>query len=128
MSLDETWTYVGCRRGAGRNGNWMWTCLADGRFLFEVGSRSEGTFLRFYDEIPEAEVYYTDDFKVYDWLPFNRHVKGARGKAKTNRNEGRHSILKDKLAGLRRKTKAYSRSALMLCGSIALLTVKNNWI
>ena len=25
---------------------------------------------QFYNQIPEAGLYYTDDFKVYDWLPF----------------------------------------------------------
>lgn len=122
------WTYVRCRRGVGRDSKWIWTCVVDGKFLFEVGLRDEETFLRFYDKIPEAEVYYTDNFKVYDWLPVSRHVKGKSGKLKTNRNEGRHSILRDKLARLRRKTKAYSKSLFMLYGSIALFAIKNNWI
>ena len=56
---------------------------------------------------------------------FDKHIKGIKAKAKTNRNEAKHSVLRDKLARLRRKTKAYSKSLLMLCGSIALLAIKN---
>ncbi|SFM91359.1 hypothetical protein [Thermodesulforhabdus norvegica] len=110
------------------NGRSMWTCLGDGKFLFEACSKTERTFLRFYDKILEAEFNYTDDFKLCDRLPFNGHVKGIMGKAKSKRNEGRYSILRDKLAGLRRKTRAYGKSVFILCGSIALLAVKNNRI
>ncbi len=56
------WTYVGCRRGEKRDSKCIWTCIADGKFLFEMGSRSEETFLRFFEKIPEAEIYYTDNF------------------------------------------------------------------
>ena len=128
ISIDEMWTYIGCRHGSGRNSKWIWTCVAGDKFLFEVGLRNEETFLQFYNQIPEAELYYTDEFKVYDWLSFDKHIKGVNAKAKTNRNEAKHSVLRDKLARLRRKTKAYSKSLLMLCGSIALLVIKNNWI
>ena len=62
----------------------------------------------------------------YDWLPFDKHIKGIKAKAKTNRNEAKHSVLRDKLARLRRKTKAYSKSLLMLCGSIALLAISHH--
>ena len=48
--------------------------MVDGKFLFKVGLRSEETFLEFYDELPEAERYYTDNFKLYDWLPFHRYI------------------------------------------------------
>ena len=40
------------------------TFMVDDKFLFKVGSRSEETFLEFYDELPEVERYYTDNFKV----------------------------------------------------------------
>ena len=128
VSLDEMWTYVKCKRGKDKGIKWIWTCIADGKFLFEVGLRDKDTFIQFFEKIPEAELYYTDNFKIYDWLPADRHVKGIKAKSKTNRNEGIHSILRDKLARLKRKTKAYSKSISMLCGSIALLAIQNGWI
>jgi len=45
-------------------------------------------------------------------------VEGKGGK--TNRNEGLHSMLRDRNARLRRRTKAYSKSVEMLKCSIAV--------
>ena len=53
---------------------WIWTAvieLPDGRRRvdFEVGDRSRETFLRWYERLPEAEWYYSDDYGVYgSWL------------------------------------------------------------
>ena len=60
ISFDEMWTYVGVRRGKKRRGAWVWTAVveeADGwRWVdFEVGDRSEATFLKLYDRLPEAQ-------------------------------------------------------------------------
>ena len=57
--------------------------LADGgrRVDFEVGERSETTFLRLYERRPEAQRYYSGGYTVYgNWMPANRHIveKDAR--------------------------------------------------
>ena len=141
ISLDEMWTpyqvrgrlYVGVRRkDRGRCEAWIWTAVIaepDGRRWvdFEVGDRSETTFLRLYDRLPEAEFCRSDAYTVYDWLPANRHLVGKepapglnRGSA-VNRNEGLHSRWRDRLKRLQRKTKGYTKSVAMLRGSIALV-------
>lgn len=107
----------------------MWTAVieeADGRQWvdFEVGDRSEATFLRLYERLPGAERYRTDAYQVYGWLPADRHEVGKG--SEVNRNEGLHSRLRDRLNRLHRRTKGYSKSASMLSDSIALvcLTLK----
>ncbi|KJR42895.1 insertion element protein [Candidatus Magnetoovum chiemensis] len=120
ISLDEMWTYVGARTGDKRNSVWIWTAVFYDKVIFEVGKRDEKTFLNLYDKLPEAKKYYSDGYEVYkSWLPEEKH----RGKksGKTNRNEGIHSFLRDKLSRLRRKTKAYSKSIDMLTNSIVLV-------
>lgn len=125
--LDEMWSYVKCRKGEKRNSIWIWTAVCDEKFLFEVGSREEETFWKLSEQLPESELYYTDDYEVYRWLPCNQHVNGKEGKRETNWNEGKHSVLRDKLARLKRQTKAYTKSVWMLVASIALVAVKNGW-
>jgi len=51
VSFDETWTYLGARRGKKRRSAWIWTAVAvewDGsrRADFEVGYRDAETFRR----------------------------------------------------------------------------------
>ena len=126
ISFDEMWTYVGARRLGKRRECWVWTAVveeADGRRWvdFVVGDRSESTFLRLYERLPEAEKYRTDAYQVYDWLPAERHIVGKGGEV--NRNEGLHSRLRDKLNRLHRRTKGYSKSKTMLRDSIALACV-----
>ena len=61
--------------------------LKDGtikKFLF-AGDRSLGTFLKDIGEIPQAEGYETDAYKVYEWLPTDRHIVKKYGRV--NRNE-----------------------------------------
>ena len=84
-----------------------------------MGDRSEATFLELYGRLPEARRYVSDGYRVYEWLPHNRRVVGKGLEA--NRNEGLHSVLRDKLNRLRRRTKGYSKSAVMLRDSIALV-------
>ena len=127
VSFDEMWTYVGSRRHGIRREIWIWTGVVeekDGRRWvdFEVGDRSEETFLRLYGRLPEAEQYRTDAYSVYGWLPQDRHVVGKGGAV--NRNEGLHSRLRGKLNRLVRKTKGYTKSVAMLCGSIALVCLR----
>ena len=127
ISLDEMWTYVGVRRGKRRREVWVWTAVVeegDGRRWvdFEVGDRSEATFLKLYDRLPEAQRYVSDGYRVYEWLPHNRHVAGKGLEA--NRNEGLHSVLRDKLNRLHRRTKGYSKSVTLLRDSIALVCLR----
>ena len=89
---------------------------------FQVGDRSEATFFRLYERLPEAEKYRTDAYRAYGWLPANKHEVGKGGEV--NRNEGLHSRLRDKLNRLHRRTKGYSKSITMLSDSIALVCLR----
>ncbi len=129
IALDEMWSYVGDRRKGKRREAWVWTAVIEeedgSRWVdFEVGGRDEATFLRLYDRLPEAKVYRSDAYRVYEWLPANRHVVGKGGAV--NWNEGLHSRLRDQLKRLQRKTKGYSKSATMLRDSIALVCFRLN--
>ena len=101
---------------------------ADGRRWvdFEVGNRSAATLLRLYERLPEAAQYRSDDYKVYGWLPRNRHLAGKGGAV--NRNEGIHSALRDRLRRLQRRTKGYNKSLAMLRDSIALVCLRQGLI
>ena len=127
ISFDEMWTYVGSRRKGKRRSVWIWTAVVEevdgSRWVdFEVGDRSEDTFLRLYERLPEAERYCSDAYKVYEWLPRNLHKVGKGGEV--NRNEGLHSVLRCKLNRLVRKTKGYSKSVQMLRDSVALVCLR----
>lgn len=127
IAFDELWSYVGARRKGLRREVWVWTAVvaeADGRRWvdFEVGDRSEETFLRLYGRLPEAELYRSDHYRVYDWLPQNRHVAGKGGAV--NWNEGTHSRWRGKLNRLQRRTKGYSKKVSMLRDSIALICLR----
>ena len=87
------------------------------KVIFEVGERREETFLSLYEQLPETKTYYSDGYKVYHWLPSDIHQKGKLGAV--NRNEAKHSALRRHLNRLARKTQGYSKSLLMLKGSIA---------
>ena len=118
------WSYVGARRKGKRREVWIWTAVVEERdgsrwVDFEVGDRSEETFLRLYGRLPEAGLYRSDAYQVYDWLPADRHEVGKGGAV--NRNEGLHSRLRDRINRLHRKTKGYSKSVAMLSDSIALV-------
>ena len=127
VSFDEMWTYVGSSRRGKRNSVWIWTAVVEevdrSRWVdFEVGKRDEATFLRLYERLLEAERYRSDAYRVYGWLPRNRHKVGKG--SEVNRNEGLHSVLRGKLNRLVRKTKGYSKSVEMLRDSIALVCLR----
>ena len=125
VSFDEMWTYRGVRRGEKREECWIWTAVVreiDGRRWvdFEVGDRSEAPFLRLYERLPEAALYRSDAYAVYQgWLPPERHAVG-KGSA-VNWNEGLHSVWRGKLNRLMRRTKGYTKSLEMLIYSLALV-------
>ena len=82
--------------------------------------RAEGlgvSALRLYVRLPEAERYRSDHYRVYEWLPMNRHRIGKG--SEVNRNEGVHSQLRDRLRRLQRRAKGYTKSPAMLTGSVA---------
>ena len=90
VSCAEMWTYRGARWADQRADCWIWTAVvgeADGsRWAgFEVGDRSEATFLRWCERLPEAGSYRSDAYAV-------------------NRNEGLHSRLREKLNRLVRRS------------------------
>ena len=121
------WTYVGSRRKGKRRSAWIWTAVVEevdgSRWVdFEVGDRSEKTFLRLYERLPDAKRYRSDEYNVYKWLPVNRHKIGKG--SEVNRNEGLHAVLRGKLNRLVRKTKGYSKSVEMLRDSVALVCLR----
>lgn len=121
------WTYVGARRRGKRQEAWIWTAVVEevnGQrwSCFAVGDRSEATFLRLLEQLPQAERYRSDNYSVYRFLPQNRHVVGKG--SEVNRNEGVHSQLRDRLRRLQRKTKGYTKGRTMLRDSVALVYLK----
>lgn len=87
-----------------------------------MGDRSEATFSRLHEGLPEAEKHRTDAYRVYrGWFPAERLVVGKSGVV--NWNEGLHSVMRDKLNRLIRQIKGYSKSSSILSDSIALVEV-----
>ena len=112
VAFDEMWTYRQARRRGQRQDVWVWMAVvweSDGsRWAdFELGDRSAETFLRLYERLPEAKLYRTDAYQVYDWLPVGRHEVGKDGAV--NWNERLHSWCRGKLNRLHRRTKVHER-------------------
>ena len=131
IAFDEMWTYVGARRRGKRRSRWVWTAVVEepdgSRWAdFEVGGRDARTFLRLYGRLPDAERYCTDGYRVYDWLPVDRHLVGKGGAV--NWNEGLHSFLRGKLNRLVRRTKGYSKREGALRAGLALAWVRHGLI
>ena len=126
IAFDEMWTYRQAQRRGKRQDVWVWTTVVEegdgSRWAdFEVGDRSAATFLRLYERLPEAELYRTDSYLVYGWLPADRHEVGKGGAV--NWNEGLHSWCRGKLNRLHRRTKGYTKSVVMLGSSLAMVLV-----
>ena len=101
---------------------WIWTAVFDkDTKFFEI--RDEETFWKLYYQIPIAEEFQTDGYKVYDGLENRKITKYGC----TNWNEGLHSFLRIKLAMLKRKTKAYAKSIRTLFRFRALALVFIRW-
>ena len=127
IALDEMWTYVQSRRKGKRREVWIWTAAiaeADGRRWvdFELGDRSETTFLRLLARLPATGQYRSDHYAVYGWLPPQQHKAGKGGAV--NWNEGLHSRWRDKLKRLQRQTKGYTKNLRMLRDSLALVCLR----
>ncbi|WP_425609132.1 IS1 family transposase [Venenivibrio stagnispumantis] len=67
-----------------------------------------------------AKEYHTDGYRIYkSWLNRKQHKISKFGK--TNRNEGLHSRLRDRLKRLQRKTKEYSKNINALRYALAIV-------
>ena len=84
---------------------------------FEVGDRSEATFLKLYTRLPEAQRYVSDGYRVYEWLPHNRHM--VRKGLEANRNEGLHAVSRDKLNPAASENQGLQQERAILRDSIA---------
>ena len=79
------------RRGERRQDLWIWTAVVEERDgvrwqTHEVGGRNVSAFSRLLDRLPGVDMYETDAYPVYEWLPRDRHAIGKGGAV--NRNEG----------------------------------------
>ncbi|WP_457641722.1 IS1 family transposase [Persephonella sp.] len=71
-------------------------------------------------KLPLAKEYHTDGYHVYKyWLNRKQHKISKFGE--TNRNEGLHSRLRDRLNRLKKKTKGYSKSINALRYALAVV-------
>ena len=95
---------------------------------FEVGGRSESTFLRLLERLAEMERYSSGAYGVcmYGFLPVNKLRVGNGGAV--NRNEGLHLALRGRLNGFARSAKGYSKTDGMLTLSLALVWLRLGWI
>ncbi|BCU69838.1 hypothetical protein KN1_11350 [Stygiolobus caldivivus] len=66
--LDESWTYVGAKRGRKREDLRVWNTLA-GVPSSITGDRGFRAFSYLWDPLPESRVYYTDGHSVYRVRP-----------------------------------------------------------
>jgi len=87
--------------------------------FFEIGKRDENTFWKFYYQIPLAKEIQTDGYKVYR----NLENQKVRKYEYANWNEGLYSFLRNKLAILKRKLKAYAKSIRALYRASALVFI-----
>ena len=118
------WTYLGVRRGKRRKDLWIWTAVLEEQNglrwqMYEVGGRDVAAFSRLLNRLPDANRYETDAYRVYEWLPRDRHAIGKGGAV--NWNEGLHSKLRSKLNRLTRRTKGYTKSVEMLEHMLAIV-------
>ena len=70
------------------------------------------------DRLPGADRYEADAYRVYEWLPRDRHVMGKGGVM--HWNEGLRSKTRSKLNRLARRAKGYAKSVEMLKHLLAI--------
>ena len=119
------------RHGDNRKSRRIWTAVAEdasgNRWKdFEVGDRSESTFMLLLERLPDAARYSSDAYGAYGCLPANKRKIGKGGTM--NRNEGLHSVLRGRLNRLARRTKGYSKTDGTLTMLIALAWLKLGWV
>jgi IS1 family transposase len=95
---------------------------------FQLGSRETKTGNKLWRKLKNMDnntIIATDYWKAYrQFIPKNRHTQS---KAETFTVESYNSVLRHYLARLKRKTKCYSKSYLMLKLSILMLMIKHNY-
>ena len=107
------------------NDFWIWTVVADKRIkFFEVGKRTEKTFYTLEEKLPRYKQVHTDGYHIYENLRNRKKKKFGL----TNWNEGLHSIIRDRLAMFRRKTKAYAKTVNSMKRALALLFIYWNFL
>ena len=47
--------------------------MAAGGLILRLATAARRLFLRLYERLPEARLYRTDSYRVYGWLPADRH-------------------------------------------------------
>ena len=80
--------------------------------MYQEGSSLSAIARIFGVSVPEAKLYRTDAYRVYDWLPADRHQVGKGGAV--NWDEGLHSRCRGKMNRLHRRTKGYTKGVAML--------------
>ena len=80
---------MGVRRCDARNSRRIWAAVVEdasgNRWKdFEIGDRSESTFMRLLERLPDEDRYETEGYSVYEWLPHNKHVVGKGGAVNWN--------------------------------------------
>jgi IS1 family transposase len=91
-----------------------------------LGSRGKRTGRKLWELIKSdgIEKIMTDYWKAYsEFLPKEKHVQS---KKETYTVEGYNSLLRHQLARLKRRTKCYSKSIIMLWYSVSLFMAKKN--
>lgn len=102
---------------------WIWTAVFDKKYkFFSIGDRSEESFWKLYENIPLSLEYETDNYRVYE----NLERRVAKKYGATNWNEGLHSFLRQKLAMLKRRTKAYAKSVRALYRALSMVFIRWN--
>jgi insertion element IS1 protein InsB len=101
---------------------WVWLAvdrLTRKIISFQLGCRGESTALKLIAPLPQGALYCTEYWRAYNYpLSGRQHI---RSKAETYTVESKNSQLRHYLARLKRKTKCYSKSPLMLACCLALL-------
>ena len=91
---------------------------------FSVGSRGKKPYKKLIDHIKEYSVDYygTDDWKIYQSLPEDKHLVG---KKHTTQIESLNANIRHYLARFRRRTRCYSKCPLMVELSLFLFFYKD---
>ena len=112
-----------------KNQYWIWIAVDryKKKFInFVIGKRDEETGKELWEKIEQSNfnIVATDYWRAYEG--FITKKIHCQSKAETFTVEGYNSLFRHFLARMRRKTKCYSKSSLMLYYSVALLMAKWN--
>ena len=123
VEIDEMHTYIGSKK----NYCWIWIAVDRNWKQFincEVGTRGTETGEKLWNRIKDIVKgkVCTDYCKAYwEFVLKENHITS---KKETNSVEGYNSLFRHFLAGLRRKTKCYTKALYILIYSVKLLMLK----